>query len=400
MTVRYTGLVETPVHQLAPGMYVAELDRPWLESPFMVQGFYVQDRSDIHRVQEVCEFVFVDPRRQERKTRQPIKKSVNSVEYSNRVTLREEYDLVAVNYESATTTIAKTFDKLKDTGRIDVGGVRKALDPVIDSVLRNNEAAGALARIRKKNDYLFNHAMATAVWASIIGRQLGLPKTDLAQLALGSALIDVGMTQVPDRILSKCDALDRLETAKMRRHVELGLAVLDETGEASADVVDIVGNHHERHDGSGYPNGKAGLDIPLFARIAGLADAYDAMITARPYAPARSSFEAVQELKDQAEGQFQGLLVEQFIQAIGLFPTGSIVQLNNDAIGIVVAQNPTRRLKPKVVIVLDKQGRKMAQPVTLDLSKYDDTDSRPHALWIASELPPGSHGIRESEYFL
>ncbi len=394
------GLVETPVHQLSPGMYVAELDRPWLESPFMVQGFYVQDDDDIQQVADVCEFVFIDPRRQERSKRYKPRASVNAVEYRNRVSMREEYNLVAVNYDSASTVISKTFENLRTTGRLDVGGMRQALDPVIDSVLRNNEAATALARIKRKNDYLFNHSLATAVWASVLGRQIGLPKQELGNLALGAALIDVGMTVIPDEILNKSGPLEKLEHAKMRRHVERGIDLLSESGEANPDVVEIVLHHHERHDGSGYPNGVSGLDIPLFARIVGIADSYDAMITSRPHASPRTSFEAVLELRDLAERNFQSALIEQFVQAIGLFPTGSIVQLSNGCVGIVVVQNTTRRLKPKVIVVLNKAQKRLPEPVMIDLAKYAGGDERTEQLWIERELPPGAHGINESEYFL
>ena len=154
-----------------------------------------------------------------------------------------------------------------------------------------------------------------------------------------------------------------------------------------------------RHDGSGYPRGVAGEEIPLLPRIAGLVDSYDAMITVRPWAAARSSFEAMKELTACRCALFQTELAQQFMQVIGLFPTGAIVELNNGEIGVVVKQNPTRRLRPKVVVVLNSEHVRYDEFVVVDLASY----AREHSaldVWISQELAPGSHGIRPEEFFL
>ena len=161
----------------------------------------------------------------------------------------------------------------------------------------------------------------------------------------------------------------------------------------------MVATHHERHDGSGYPAGLEGVGIPLFGRIAGLIDSYDAMITPRPYAQCRTSFEAMQELADLKDSLFQGTLVEQFMQAVGLFPTGSVVQLNSGEVGVIVKQNTARRLRPKVVVILDGDGKRYDSLVLIDLAKYTPETGKSD-LWISQELEPGAHGIQPDEYFL
>ena len=190
------------------------------------------------------------------------------------------------------------------------------------------------------------------------------------------------------------------QTKEVRKHVKKGLDILRKSGQLSPDVLEMVATHHERYDGSGYPRGIKGMDIPVFGRIAGLVDSYDAMITERPHAKPRSSFEAMQEIADLKDQHFQGELVEQFMQAIGLFPTGSVVELNSGEIGVVVQQNATRRLRPKEILVLDDQGNRHEKLVVLDLAKYVNDGENKSDLWIANELQPGAHGIQPNEYFL
>ena len=157
-------------------------------------------------------------------------------------------------------------------------------------------------------------------------------------------------------------------------------------------------NHHERLDGSGYPRGIEGAAIPLLARIAGLVDTYDAMITPRPYAPARTSHEATQELLDCKGQLFQESLVEQFVQAIGLFPTGTMVELNTGEVAIVVTQNTTRRLKPEIIIVMNEEKERLEDSILMDLA--DQNIKVDGERWINRELLSGTYGISGEEFFI
>jgi HD-GYP domain-containing protein (c-di-GMP phosphodiesterase class II) len=408
--------VEVAVGRLEVGMFVTELDRPWLETPFALQGFHVRSPTDIDTLSHYCDFVFVDPQRGRRaphdaRFRQP-RKAVNAdqpgdsrgkrvkprkrVEYTNSVAMRDEFIIAKTDLESASAAISKVFDRLRSGGPLEVTAVSRAINPLIDSVLRNNDAMAALMRIRKKDDYTFGHCLSTAVWAAILGRHIGLDKETLKTLALGAALTDVGKVRVDDALLAQSSALSIEQLQRVREHVNHSMDIVRAANVEPA-VLEIVRYHHERHDGSGYLEGIADAAIPLMARIAGLADSYDAMITARPYAPARSSFQAMQELSDLKDINFQAELVEQFMQAIGLFPTGSLVELNTGEVGIVVAQNGSRRLKPKVMVVLGSDKRRRSQFNIIDLALVDGADA---TVWIARDLPPGTHGVEAEEFYL
>lgn len=393
------NLLEVPAGSLQPGMYVSRLDRPWLETPFAVQGFYIRDRADADLVARHCVFVMVDPRRYNRQM-QSAPPAGRPKTYKDRTSLKRETAMARIELESASDAMRKVFDQLRSGRHLNMKVMEQIIDPLIGSVLRNSEAMAALIRIKAKGDYLFNHSIANAVWSSVLGRQLGLPKDQLRRLALGAAVVDVGMTRLEESIMVSSGPLTDAARSHVREHVAFGAEMLDGPDGVHADVLAVIAGHHERFNGSGYPYGHKGMDIPLFARIVGLVDSYDAMITTRPHAAARSSFEAIQELTDLKGELFQAELVEQFMQAIGLFPTGSIVELNTGEAGVVVAQNPLRRLRPKVVVILDAQKQRHQKLVVVDLAKYGIEVDGPADLWITHELESGAYGIKPDEYFL
>jgi HD-GYP domain-containing protein (c-di-GMP phosphodiesterase class II) len=189
--------------------------------------------------------------------------------------------------------------------------------------------------MKHKNDYIQSHCISTAVWSILLGRHMGFDNDSLKVLALGAAMIDVGMVNVPAHIINKPGPLTSDQYKLVQSHVKSGVRLVEEAGTVDHRVIEIIACHHERHSGSGYPKGPAGSDIPLTARMAGIADTYDAMITDRPHAPARSSFEAIRELTELKGSLFHPDLTEAFTQAIGIFPTGTIVELNTGEVGIV-----------------------------------------------------------------
>lgn len=392
------GLIVMPARALKPGMYVAAIDRPWSETPFALQGFHVNSAEDVDLVNRYCNEVSVDPARRVAVRDVPRPRRANRADGSLELLPAAFKAEANADLDSADRAIRKVFGQLKRGGGLEIRALQSVVDPLVKHVLQDSNAMAALVRIRRHGDYLYNHSLCNAVWSAVLGRHLGLPPDDLACLALGASLVDVGMTRLDVDPVAKPAALSADEMAAVRRHVELGVGLVRATPGVDCRVLEVVQNHHERFDGSGYPRSLSGHDIPVLARIAGLVDTYDAMITPRPHAPGRTSFEAVQELWDGAPGRFQRELVEQFIQAIGLFPTGAVVQLNTGEVGVVVAQNEIRRLKPRVMLVLDRNKRRRQTLEIVDLAADDGT--RDEELWIRFELQAGAHGVHPDEFFL
>jgi len=163
----------------------------------------------------------------------------------------------------------------------------------------------------------------------------------------------------------------------------------------------MIATHHERFDGSGYPHSLKGDAIPLLGRIAGIVDCYDAMISERSYAKAKSAYDAVRELKRLGDVAFPSALVELFIQAVGVFPTGTLVELNTGEVGIVIGQNRFRRLRPEVMLILDSKKQPRQEFTTIDLLTCDgNMEKAEPTLWITRGLERGAYGIDPKEYFL
>ena len=392
-------LVKMPAMSLQPGMFVAELDRPWLETPFALQGFVIQNTSEILYVSKFVDHVYVDAEYKGR----PIFLNLALEPTANkgareRLELKDDIAQARVSFDNAAQTLDKVYDTLRSGRPWEIESVQESINPLIEGVFRNQEAVAALLRLRESGDYRYQHGISMAVWAAILGRQIGLHHDELETLALGCAMCDVGMTQLPPELLDNPAALTDAQRRVIRAHPKMGAELVAKNRNVNFEVVAIIENHHERMDGSGYPRGMEGATIPVLARIAGLVDAYDAMITPRPYAPARTSHEAVQELIDGKGTMFQEALVEQFIQAIGLFPTGTLVELNTGEVGIVTRQNETRRLKPELIVVLDGEKNKLSAPIILDLANQDAAPGGER--WVVRELLSGSFGLDSEEYFI
>jgi HD-GYP domain-containing protein (c-di-GMP phosphodiesterase class II) len=421
-----SGLSKTPVDDLVLGMYVAKLDRPWLETSFEVQGFYIRDKQTILRLVDECEYVHVDPRRFKRMTSAPNLRIVVSnnapesesddPEKKSNIPVRQIAPRSPEVYLDSVETANETFhaqtsiddaiaimqpivEKVITTGKLQIDQIEAAVSPLVSSVLRNKDAVAALLRMRNLDDYTYSHCISNAVWAAVLGRHLGFKTHQINKLALGCALVDIGKVTIPKELLVKPDKLTESEWGVMHGHVQAGVDILEQSSVDDRDVITMITMHHERIDGSGYPNGLVGKAIPAYGQIAGIIDTYDAMITERPYAEAMSSYQAVHTLHDHAGELFQADLVEHLTQAIGVFPTGTLVELNTGEVGVVTAQNPARRLRPKVNLILNEEKLPRAQPILTDLHEMDTDTDRPPKVWIKRELPQGAFGINADRYF-
>lgn len=303
-------------------------------------------------------------------------------------------------YKRAHKVMSGVLDELRAGGELDVNSVEKVIFPVIDCVLQSTDAMACVMRMKETDDYTYNHALATSIWAVVFGKSLGFDKPNLEILGMGGLLLDIGKTRIPRDVLAKIGPLEPEELAELRRHVEHGLTILTETGSIHPKVVQMVHTHHERHDGSGYPQRLSGNAIPVFGRIAGLVDTYDAMTSLRPYAPAMSTYNVMRILVDQGDTLFQSELIERFIRVVGVFPTGSLVELNSGEVGIVVEQNALRRLRPKVMLVLDPAKQMRQEFPVVDLGEVSAAARNADGLWIVHGLEPGSFSIDPREYYL
>lgn len=424
--------VEVPVHQLRLGQYVYGLDRDWSETPFLFQGFEIETQEELTQLRQLCKTVQIEVTSEEAdkiltlQRAAPVRAVVKaptevlrrpdplrllaidpkalaeSVPLRDDVSVRSEIGPAREAMDGARDVVLDIFSQLKNGGGLDTKAVNSAVDSMVSSVFRNRDAMGWLARMRSKDDYLYSHSLSTSVWALTFGRHLGLDKETLKLLGTGAMLLDVGKTRMPDHLLRKPESPSATEWKLLRLHARYGAQMLRRSDEElDPRIIEMVEFHHERMDGMGYSSGLSGDQIPFLARIAGIVDSYDAMITHRVYAGAKTAYQAVTELTSLAGAAFQPELVELFVQAVGVFPTGTLVELNTGEVGVVVTQNRYRRLKPEIMVILDADKQVREEFPIVDLFNCDEnSDMANPKLWITDALEQGAYGIDPAEYFL
>lgn len=400
-------IVKIYTSDLELGMYVSGLDRPWLETPFLLQGFRIETAEDLGTLRRFCQFVFIDTEKssQEEYTlrskvrtqrprvpRQTMFPTRQLKTYTDSADWAEEFPRAETAVAELSSGIEEIFQQAAGGAALDVVRVKRSVEPMIDSISRNPDACIWLARLKQQDHYTYQHSLGASVWAVALGRQLGLPRSDLRSLAIGGLLFDVGKLRVDPGLLSAERPLKAEELQEVRNHVVHGAEMIAATGLMNTDVIAMVTHHHERHNGSGYPQGLRGDEIPIFARIAAIVDCYDAITSHRPYARAISPCTAIKMLYNAKDLDFQAELVEEFIQAVGIYPAGTLVELSSGEVAVVVAEYRTRRLRPRVMVLLDADKQPLTSMRTVDLL-HETEDASGQPLDIVQALEADAYGI-------
>ncbi|CAN5171725.1 HD-GYP domain-containing protein [soil metagenome] len=414
MTQRYDEL-RISARGLAVGMFVSRLDRPWLETPFPLEGVMLKSAGEVDRLQRKCSYVYVDTSRgirpdmryieyghaalvNEVKAREELA-ALRKVQWSDTSDFEGELILASEAHGILVDGIREVMDDLEAGHHLDLSKLTDGVEAMIESIMRNPSAFTWLQQMKRWDSYSYHHALGCAILASSFGRHLGLEKKDLSILAMGGMLCDVGKVRLPAELLAKQSALTAAEVTLVQRHVAHSVELVENTAGISPKVVEIVASHHERHNGSGYPKHLQGGEIPIFGRIVGLVDSYEAMTSLRTYATIRSPHMAVTELYESRGMLFQAELVEQFIQTCGIYPIGTLVELSSGEVGVITAVHSLKRLRPSVMLLLDSEKNPLQGFRTLDLSLVE-FDQNGDPLTVKNGLPAGAFGLSTQELFL
>lgn len=390
---------------LKTGMYVSGLDRPWLDTPFLMQGFLIKDYEDVDNLKKHCKYVYIDieqgveadtyldkPAGPDKHYLEDfLERGKRKVEYQEQMPTFQEFPVAETALEDATIKVANIMDNIKAGDNLDVQAVRETVQPLLDSMIRNADALLWVLRVQD-DEYAYMRATDNCALAIAFGRHLGLYKEDLRILAMGLLLLDVGNVKISPDILNKSGRLTKAEFAVVKKHVDYGVEILNNTSGITETIINIVQTHHERFDGSGYPNGLEGKQIPVYGCIAGIIDTYNAMTRKTPYREAISQHMVLQELYKWRNRYFHAELVEQFLQCLGVYPTGSLVEMTSGEVGIIVAQNMHERLKPIISMLLDEQKKPWNVSPVVDMST-NTVDACGLKRKILRALKPGAYGI-------
>ena len=319
--------------------------------------------------------------------------------YTEKVTVEQELPRARTAFEAGEGILSSLLSDIQSNRAPHIKEVKEAVGHMVDSMIDNPGALLWVAQLRAEHELTYQHGLRVSLYMIALGRQLGFPKEMIDAVGLIGMLADVGKTKLPRALLGKPGMLNAAEFGLAKEHVRLGIETLGTSPLLTPDIENGIVQHHERLDGSGYPNGLKGNQISIFGRMAGIADCFSALTTARPYANALAAQDAMMSLYQWAGTLFQETLVEQFVQAVGVFPVGCLVELSSGEVAAVIAHNRVRRLEPRILVLTSPDKRALPEPVERDLL-VQQVKAGTKPTRISRGLAAGAYGLKLSNYYL
>lgn len=397
--------VRIEVKDLKIGMFVSKLDRPWLETNFRFQGFELKNQADIDAVQKQCDFVFVDTTKQTKVPQYVARSTGYTPDFLEKVqppakssSFRREISKAEVIYQKTSGLVKSFMEEVKFGRPINALAAKKAVAYCVDSVLNAPDALMLMTQLKNRDEYTAQHSMNVCIFSIALGRQINLPVEELNHVGLCGMMHDMGKMQVPLEVLNKPGRLTPEELAVMQTHAAKGWKILLATHGMYPGAVDVAFTHHERLDGKGYPRQLKAEQITPYTRIVAIADMYDAVSSDRVYKKGRSHLDSIKVLTESSsDGHIDPGLTMKFIECLGIYPAGSLVELNSGEIAMVIEVNPKAKLKPKILMLRDSQ-KQPCQEFVVDLA-LAGSNFAGQPLKISTVLRPDECGIDLLKYY-
>lgn len=396
-------LVQTPTNLLQLGMYVSELDMPWLESPFLFQGFTIETDKELQTLRDVCQYVYIDISKQKKRL-----KKGDDIHFSNKGfvigqplerlgTFEEEIDRADITFKNAGELVETFMDEVANGGTIDGTVAKQAVAACVNSILHSPDAFLWLTQLKKQDKYTAQHSLNVCVLSIVLARHIGLSVKQLNHVGLCGMMHDMGKMLIPLEVLNKPGKLTPDEMLLMKTHTTLGYELLKSSSNMFPGAVETALTHHEHMDGKGYPRRLKANKLSYYSNIVAVADIYDAITSDRVYQKGRTHHEATKIMIDVSESHLEGQLVIKFIESLGAYPPGSFVELSDRSIAVVIEENTRFRLRPKVLSILDADKNAIAEKV-IDLSEMS-LDAFGKALMIRAIIRPSDYQIDTMKYY-
>ncbi len=398
-------LVQIDVKDLKIGMFVSKLDKPWLETKFWFQGFELKNQADIDAVQQQCEFVFIDVTKQTKVPRYVARGTDYTPDFLEKVqppakrsSFRREIGKAEVIYQKTSGLVKNFMEEVKFGRPINALAAKKAVAYCVDSVLNAPDALMLMTQLKNRDEYTAQHSMNVCIFSIALGRQVGLSIEELNHVGLCGMMHDMGKMQVPLEILNKPGSFSPEELTIMQSHTIKGWKILLATNGMYSGAVDVAFTHHERLDGKGYPRHLTVEQITPYARMVAIADMYDAVSSDRVYKKGKSHLDSIKILTESSStGHLDPGLTMKFIESLGIYPAGSLVELSSGEVAMVVEVNPKAKLKPKILMLRDAQ-KKPCQEFIVDLALAGaNFDGQP--LKISTVLRADECGVDLLKYY-
>lgn len=393
--------IEISVADLQVGMYVSKLDCDWMDTPFLMQGFMIENDNHLGLLAEYCNTVWVDKIYKQQLATGPkdaiLHASTIEKQLIHKKTTADELNSATGIYAKSKEITKNLMQQVRLGNAIDSQAAKNLVSDCVTSILNNPDALMWVSKIRDQDEYTAEHSVNVCVLTIALARRLGFNEAELNKVGLCGLLHDVGKLQIDPAILNKTDPLTREEWQIIAAHPANGRNLLMGTPSIYPGAIDVAYSHHERIDGKGYPRGLSGSAISTFSRVVAITDAYDAMTANRCYASAKSSTDALKVLFHAKDKHFDGKMVDVFMRIIGLYPPGTLVEMKNGCVGVVLSSNEKKQHLPEVIMCLDKNKNRFAQKTRLDLRRIEDQDLDESYLIKQAHID-GSFGLQLEEF--
>lgn len=396
--------IRIPADMLRHGMFVCRLDRPWLGTPFLMQGFLVQSDDELRTLKHLCNTLYIDTQKSIVSLRPNHKQALKRSHSGNGIDLPPSIDRTLAKtglvnalpaYSATIKALRGCHQSYKDHDYLEPSVLERSIGRCLEAVIQNTSAMAWLSRVKSHNQYLSEHSMHVSLLAMVYAVHCGWSKEEARDAGIAGLLFDIGNIKVPKQVLTKPGLLSDSELQLVHEHPKWSRYYLEKSGFNKA-IVEGAYFHHERPDGNGYPAKKVGSQTPRIARLLHIIDAYDAMTSHRPYAKQKTVFEATRILYRGRGTCFDSEMVDRFIEMVGVFPIGTIIELSTGEIAVIIGQNNNARLLPKVSVVRDKNKNPIPEAL-VNLRDLVDASGKP-LVRIKTMLNDGAYGLFMKDY--
>lgn len=363
-------------HQVILGMHIHALKGAWVDHPFWKTQFVLDDPRDLTKLKtcgvkqvviDTRKGLDIKPAKQERKL-EVAAAPIISAPPRLQVNLQQEYVQATRLIKESKLAVASMFKDARLGKAISTENILPLVDEIANSVSRNQGAMISLLRLKTADDYTYMHSVAVCALMTSLAKELGMTDAEVKQAGLAGLMHDVGKAAISLDILNKPGALSDAEFAAVKLHPEKGHALLLQANIDDPVTLDVCLHHHEKMDGSGYPNQLTKEHISIFAKMGAVCDVYDAITSIRPYKEGWEPGVSLQRMA-QWKHHFDPTVFKAFVKSVGIYPIGSVVLLKSKRLAVVIDQSGKTLLKPIVKVFFSTHTKSRIPVETVDLSK-------------------------------